>query len=149
MADYQFPDDDRSWPENRNPSMPAPEMRRRGDLTDEPGAVPDARIPENEDTGYSPSDAPFHQYLLAVGAMGKKPVDLPKQLHDMGMQFAHAAGLEPILAVGYVSEAAHPADYLSAAKVWHNHLSGAEVMVLRERMPKLYTALSLLFGVRS
>lgn len=147
MADYEFPDDSDagkvwapSWEKGspRNAEVP---------LAKDPGPVPD---PLEQFLGTEIGDhPPFHQYLLAVGATGDKPADLPKRFHDVGMQFAHAAGLEPLLAVGYVSEAAHPADYLSAAKVWHNHMTDLDHQDLKAGLPKFYTALSVLFGVRS
>jgi hypothetical protein len=105
-------------------------------------------------TGDTPWDhehrqLPFHQYLIAVGALGEKPGDkISRLLHDTGMQFTHQAGLDPILCVGYVSESAHPADYLSAAKVWHTHLSELDHESLKNALPKFYVALSLLFGTK-
>lgn len=98
--------------------------------------------PQNE-------EAKFSQYLIAVGATGEPDKDeLARAFHDAGMQFAQAVGVEPILAVGYRSETAHPADYMDAAKVWHTHMDQRAHWALREDMPKLYAALSILFGTR-
>lgn len=91
----------------------------------------------------------FHQYLLSVGAVGEPPrEELPKTFHDLGMQFAQTLGLEPLLAVGYVSEVGHQPDYLAAAKVWHNFMSDLDHDSLKKALPKFYVALSLLFGQR-
>ena len=98
--------------------------------------------PQNE-------EAKFSQYLIAVGATGEPDKDeLARAFHDAGMQFAQAAGVEPILAVGYRSETAHPADYMDAAKVWHTHMTDLDHQSLMRALPKFYAALSILFGAR-
>ena len=110
-------------------------------LADEPGSSPF--------DGVSAGNQPFAQYLIAVGAMGEPNKDeLARAFHDAGMQFAQAVGVEPILAVGYRSETAHPADYMDAAKVWHTYMDERHHNALREWMPKFYAALSILFGTR-
>lgn len=112
-------------------------------LSTDPGPLPEAPMPNMN------RDAPFKQYLIAVGAVGEVSRDkVPLFMHDAGMQFAHAAGLDPLLCVGYVSEAAHQADYLAAAAVWHSHMTEIDHKSFARAMPKLYASLSLLFGTK-
>lgn len=142
MADYEHPtpgdppplseQDLAAFREVLNRSLPT------ADLAEDPGPLPHS---------LSGGDAPFHQYLIAVGATGVAPREhLGRVFHDLGMSFAHTMGLQPIMAVGYVSPEAHRPDYLSAAAVWHTQLSKDEHALLAENMPKFYMALELLFG---
>ena len=142
MADYEHPgpndpplseQDLAAFREVLSRSVPTPPQ-----LAEDPGPLPHS---------LSGGDAPFHQYLIAVGATGVvQREQLARVFHDLGMSFAHTMGLEPIMAVGYVSPEAHRPDYLSAATVWHTQLSKDEHVQLAENMPKFYMALELLFG---
>jgi hypothetical protein len=149
MADYVDPNT------VRNPSMPAEQMRERGTFPLEPellglGDQPTAPLADDPGPVPNPTDdsQPFHQYLIAVGALGEKPEDIGRILHDVGMEFAHRAGISPLLCVGYVSPVAKQADYLSGAKAWYGMGEGDRA-VLHNYFPKLHTALELLFGKKS
>lgn len=133
MAEYVHPIEPENLGLDDQPTRP---------LADDPGPVPENVL--GQEIGDS---APFKQYLIAVGALGEvEPARIGRLLHDTGMEFAHHAGLDPLLCVGYVSEAAHQADYLSASTVWHTHLSAADHERFATELPKLYVALTLLFG---
>jgi hypothetical protein len=108
------------------------------DLEKDPGPLP-----------FAPSgdEAPFHQYLIAIGAVGMAQREmLGEVFHDLGMTFAQTMGLDPLLCVGYVSPSQHRPDYLSAANIWHSQMTRAEHEQLRKQNPRFYMSLELLFG---
>jgi hypothetical protein len=102
-------------------------------------------VPLTEEPGPIPAEPQFHQYIIAIGAVGETPVPISMILHDLGMKFAQENGLDPLLCVGYVTPSAFRPDYLSAAEIWHS-MSKEDREGLKEWGPRLYVALSLLFG---
>jgi hypothetical protein len=108
-------------------------------LAEEPGDIP-AEFADVVD------QRPFHQYLIAVGAVGETDKNkLARAFYETGIEFAHRLGVEPLLATGYVTESAQSPDYLDAAKVWHS-LSDQDQARIELWTPRFHSALSLLFG---